>query len=107
MQVGKMLTAILKRNVDPIELQLTQRVVMNELWNIKGSEMLVTDSWREGLKNVRTPFVCLLEGDCLLSPNYFVSGIEQIIHVGQNKTKGTGGLLRLAMISPSIGVNSW
>lgn len=102
-----MLTLVIKRNVEPDEIQLTQHNLMEELWKVPGAEMITVDKWSEGLKKVRTLYACLIEGDALLSEDYLKKLMDFITDDGSNPTLKTGGYKRLAMISPSIGLNSY
>lgn len=102
-----MLTTILRRNAEPNIIQLTQEIIVGEMSKLNRSEMLTEDSWAEGLKKVRTPFVCLLEADCVLSSGYFWDALEPFREDGHNPEKGTGGYTKLAVISPVVGVESF
>lgn len=100
-----MLTVIIKRNAEPTVIQMTQENIIKELGQINGSEMLLENTWLAGLKKVRTPFVCLVEADCVLSANYISSNVGLM-----KKTAGGdkgGGLTRLAMIASCLGVNNF
>jgi hypothetical protein len=100
-----MLTVILKRNSEVKEIQLTQYNLINDMWQISGAELLTEDSWAEGLKKVRTPFVCLVEGDSIFSDNNLFSSVELMTDDGHNIEKGTGGYLKLAAVSPAVSSN--
>lgn len=100
-----MITLIIKRDSEPTVIQLTQENVIKQLAMINGSEMLLEDTWLEGLKKVRTPYVCLLEGDCLLSANYLQSNVN-LLKKTTMSPKG-GGYNKLAMIASCLGVNSY
>lgn len=107
-----MLTIIVRRNAESRVIQLTQYNIVKEIWTIPGAELLTEDSWTEGLKKVRTPFVCLVEADCVLSPNYLTSMISTLKTTGVIKENGLhaekrGGYRKLAMIFPVVGVNSF
>lgn len=100
-----MLTVIIRRNAEPTVIQMTQENVMKELKMINGSEMLLEDSWLQGLKKVRTPYVCLVEADCELSASFLQSNVGLLKKTTQS-AKG-GGYNKLAMISSSLGLNTF
>lgn len=102
-----MLTVIIRRDQEPTVVQMTQEFIMSELKQINNSEMILEDSWSAGLKKVRTPFVCLVEADCVLSDNYLINLLESIRNDGHSPDKGTGGYLKLAMVSPALGVSNF
>lgn len=97
-----MLTVIIRRDADPNTVQLTQKSIMKELWGIDGSELLVTDSWTEGIRKVRTKFFCLLEADATLSSSYLSSNFGLMKKMSL-LPKG-GGNVRLAMIASCLGI---
>lgn len=103
-----MLTCVIKRSAEPDIVQLTQKSIMNELWQIPGSEMLLEDSWTEGLRKVRTPYVCLVEPECVLSSGYIASnfGILKKLSTGVGPYKG-GGYTKLAMLASCLGVKTF
>ena len=103
-----MVTIILKRSAEPTVIQMTQEWIMQELRGLNGSEMLLTDTWKEGLRKVRTPYVCLLEADCVLSVDYLADnvGLMKKLSTGVGPYKG-GGYTKLAMIGSSVGVKTF
>lgn len=100
-----MLTVIIKRNAEPTVIQMTQENVIKELRMINGSEMLLEDTWLQGLKKVRTPYVCMVEADCELSASFLQSNVGLLKRTTQS-AKG-GGYNKLAMIASSIGVDTF
>ena len=105
---------MIKRSDEPTVIHLTQENIMRELKTIAGAEMLLTDTWREGLRQVRTPFVCLVEADHVLSANYLMSNYNLMKKStpdpggpGSGKRAGAGGYTKLAMISSCVGVRSF
>ena len=98
-----MLTVIIKRTDEPKVIQLTQENIMRELGQFQGAEMLLEDRWQEGLKKVRTMYVCLVEADCTLSASYLSSNCR-LLHksLGAN---GEGGNISLAMMSSCLGID--
>lgn len=116
-----MLTVIIRRDADADTIQLTQKNVMRELWSIPGSEMLTTNTWREGLRQVRTPYVCLIESDATLSSSYLSSNyglMKKMTPVGGGKGSnpnggiggkrtGTGGYTKLVMLSSCLGIKDF
>lgn len=92
---------------------MTQQHIIAELAQVNNSELLLEDTWLEGLKKVRTPYVCLVESDCLLSLDYIVSSInilKSLANSGKNYngikggSHGGGGYTRLAMLASSVGI---
>lgn len=100
-----MLTVIIKRNAEPTVIQMTQEAIVRELGAINNSEMLLEDSWTEGLRKVRTPYVCLVEADCTLSANYLQSNVGLMRKTTQS-VKG-GGYNKLALIGSCLGYKSY
>lgn len=102
-----MVTVIVKRTDVPNVIQLTQELIMKELSQLNGSEMLLEDSWSDGLKKVRTPYVCLVEPDCTPSEGFIVSSLRKIhpnIKGKLGRGAGGGGYTKLAMLTPSLGI---
>jgi hypothetical protein len=97
-----MVTLIIKRSDEPKVIQLTQETLMKELSMIPGSEMLLEDTWVQGLRKVRTMYVCLVEPDCVLSASYLTSNYG-IMKKAINFTKG-GGNTSLVMMASCLGV---
>lgn len=98
-----MLTVIIRRNAEPTVIQMTEEAIMRELNSINGSEMLLEDTWTAGLRKVRTPFVCLVESDCVLSANFLSSNVGLMDKSGE---KG-GGYMKLALLGSCLGVNNF
>lgn len=98
-----MLTVIIKRSQEPTVVQMTYEDVSKQVHDINGAEILLTDTWIEGLKKVRTPLVCLLEADCVLSSGYMASNFGLLNKHVAKGGKG-GGYNRLAMISSCLGI---
>lgn len=101
-----MLTIIIKRNDEPTVIHLTQHAIMKELNAIADAEILLSDSWTEGLKKVRTPYVCLVEADCVLSSNYLTSNYGLMKKRSTGSPKG-GGALRTAMLASCLGLKAF
>lgn len=102
-----MVTVIIKRNAEPTVIQLTQENIMRELQSMNNSEMLLEDSWATGLKKVRTPYVCLVEADCILNSGYLFSSVSVMMSDNHNPIKRTGGYLKRAMLSSPVGIKSF
>lgn len=98
-----MLTVIIKRNSNPDDAQMVLKSVMGDMWAIKDSDILIEDSWREGIKKVHTPFMMLLEADCVLSGGYIGSNFGLMRQDSHNDLKGTGGYLKRAMLASCVG----
>lgn len=106
-----MITIIIKRTDEPTVIQMTQADLSRQLGAINGAEVILEDTWTEGLKKVRTPYVCLVEPDCVFSANYFASNVGLIKkaheHTVPNKWGGGGGNQKLAMIASCLGVRDF
>ena len=105
-----MLTIILKRVNEPTVVQMTQSDLVKQVSQINGTEIILTDSWAEGLKKVRTPYVSLIEDDCVFSANYYSSnfGLMKKAHAKVVNGKiGGGGYQKLAMISSCLGIKDF
>lgn len=110
-----MLTVVIKKSDDLDASQMTQKTILKELWAIPESEMLLEDSWLQGLKKVRTPFVCLVEADCILSASYIASNFnllrksqsQALGGKGTGRGMGGGGLMKLAVLSSCLGIKDF
>lgn len=97
-----MITIIIKRTDEPKVIQMTQTDLVKQLGDIEGAEIILVDRWMDGLKQVRTPYVSLVEPDCVLSSNYYSSNVGLMAKLS---SKGMGGgFNRLAMIASTLGV---
>ena len=96
-----MLTVIIKRSVEPEAIHFTIEDIVRQMSSLRDCEILVEDSWREGLRKVRTPYVCLVEGDCTLSASYLVNNIALMKKAINWGTTG-GGYVKLAMLSSCL-----
>lgn len=94
-----MLSVILVRSEEPTVVQLTQENLQKELKALNGAELLVTDSWEEGIKKAKNNFICLVEPDCLVSSGYFASNVGLFLKNNQFR--------KLSMISSAVGLNNW
>ena len=101
-----MLTLIIKRTDEPKVIQMTQEDIVRQVSSIQGAEILLEDTWLEGLRKVRTPLVCLVEADCVFSSSYMASNYGLINKHVDKGGKG-GGYNKLAMISSCIGVKTF
>jgi hypothetical protein len=110
-----MLSVIVKRSEEPTVIQMTQADLVKQLNEINGAEILLEDSWTEGLKKVRTPYVCLVEADCVLSAHYFSSNFnllkknhsQAIGGKGSGRGMGGGGYSKLSILSSAIGIKKF
>jgi hypothetical protein len=100
-----MITVIIKRSAEPTVIQMTQQDMVRQLSDINGAEILLEDSWVEGLRKVRTPYVCLVEADCILSANYLSSNYGLMKKKNDDITGG--GNRKLSMISSCLGVKTF
>lgn len=87
-------------------MQLTRDNLKKELQGIDGARLLIEKSWWAGLKKVETPFVCLLEDDCILSPGYISINLNLMTQAstGVGNYRG-GGYTKLAMLASAVGLN--
>lgn len=109
-QIGiSMISVIIRRTDEPKVIQMTQADLVRQLSSINGSEILLEDSWSEGLKKVRTPYVSLVEPDCVFSSSYYASnyGLIKKAHEKGAPYKGGGGYQKLAMLSSCLGIKDF
>lgn len=102
-----MLTIVIKRNDEPTVIHLTQHTIMKELTMIADAEMILADSWTEGLKKVRTPYVCLVEADCTLSSSYLTSNYGLMKKKSYGPGTLGGGANRTAMLASCLGIKKF
>lgn len=82
-----MVTVIIADNGEKNVVALTHELVDRELSLLPKTRLIVTDNVAEAVRKADTPFVCLLEADCLLSPKYFNFMIGHLKkHVSRNIT---------------------
>lgn len=67
-----MLSVIIPKTAEPTVVKLTEENLRKETVPF-GSELLLTDSWGQGLAKCKTEFICFVEPDCLISSGYFQS----------------------------------
>lgn len=102
-----MLTIVIKRDKDPNVNLLTELQMTKYLWQIaEGGEVLLEDTWQQGLKKVNTPYVCLVDADCVLSGNY-VSSNYSLMKKTEGKMGQGGGYNKLAMLSSPVGIKEF
>jgi hypothetical protein len=106
-----MITVIIKRTDEPKVIQMTQADLVRQLSDIRGAEIILEDTWSEGLKRVRTPYVSLVEPDCVFSSSYYSSNMGLITKahakVDSGHAMGGGGYQKLAMITSCLGVRDF
>jgi hypothetical protein len=105
-----MITLVIRRTEEPKVIQMTQADLVKQLGAIDGAEIILEDTWTEGLKKVRTPYVSLVEPDAVFSANYYTSnfGLMKKAHAKvESGYMGGGGYQKLAMISSCIGIKSF
>lgn len=79
------------------EAELTAMWAESQLEDID-HEVIIAKNWGYGLETARGDYVCLLEKDCFLAPEYFAPLLD---------TFENNPLFRkLAMVAPAVGVNS-
>lgn len=106
-----MISVIIKRSDEPKVIQMTQADLVKQLSSLAGAEIILEDTWSEGLKRVRTPYVSLVEPDCVFSSSYYSSnvGLMKKAHekTDPHKWGGGGGYQKLAMIASCLGVRDF
>lgn len=108
-----MISVVIKRTDEPKVIQMTQADLVRQLGAINGAEIILEDSWIEGLKRVRTPYVSLVEPDCVFSSSYYSSNVGLIkkahekVANGRASQLGGGGNQKLAMITSCLGVRDF
>lgn len=106
-----MITVIIKRTDEPKVIQMTQEDLGRQLGSINGAEIMLEDTWGEGLRKVRTPYVSLVEPDCVFSANYYSSNYGLIKKAHEKVTphtySGGGGNQKLAMITSCLGIRDF
>lgn len=110
-----MLTVIIRRSDEPKVIQMTESEMVKQLDPILGAEILLEDTWLAGLRKVRTPYVCLVEADCTLSGQYFLTNyglLKKTIAkgktgVGRGGDRGGGGDTSYAMLSSCLGIKNF
>ena len=107
-----MISVVIRRTDEPKVIQMTQSDLVKQLSDIQGAEIILEDTWSEGLKKVRTPYVSLVEPDCVFSSSYYSSnfGLIRKAHEKKDytwKTGGGGGYQKLAMIASCLGVRDF
>lgn len=110
-----MISVIIRRTDEPKVIQMTQSDLVKQLGAINGAEIILTDTWTEGLKKVRTPYVSLVEPDCVFSANYYASNVGLMTKALSNKLGGKGagrgagggGYTKLAMIASCLGIRDF
>jgi hypothetical protein len=93
-----MLTLIIKDNGEPNVIKFTYENIYNEIKDIPGAEIVVSEHWLDAL-DTKNRLVCLLEPDCLVNSGYFAS---QLGLFKKNKM-----FRKLSMMSSATGVNDW
>lgn len=108
-----MITVIIKRTDEPKVIQMTQEDLSRQLGSINGAEIMLEDTWGEGLRKVRTPYVSLVEPDCVFSSGYFASNcglmkkLQPRVSDGSPGGHGGGGNMKLAMIASCLGIRDF
>lgn len=105
-----MVSVVIRRTDEPKVIQMTQSDLVRQLNDVQGAEIILEDTWSEGLKKVRTPYVSLIEPDCVFSAHYYSSNVGLIKKAHEKNAvhyKGGGGYQRLAMITSSLGVRDF
>lgn len=110
-----MITVVIRRTEEPKVIQMTQSDLVKQLGSINGAEIILEDTWSEGLKKVRTPYVSLVEPDCVFSSSYYSSnyGLIAKAHAKTGQYKdwqrygGGGGYQKLAMVASCLGIKDF
>lgn len=88
------MVSVVIRHGEPNVVKYTFELLYKELKDIPGSELLVKD-W--SVEHIKNKFVCFVEADCLVSPNYFKEQIEAFSKLSP----------RVIVLSPTTGVKYW
>lgn len=94
-----MLSVILPKTDEPTVVEMTRDNLKKELKSIPGIELLVVESWEEGIRQARNTYVCIVEPDCLVSAGYFQSNLNLFIKNNHYR--------KLAMVASCVGANNW
>jgi len=94
-----MITLAIQRTSEPTVIEMTREQLSKELSQVHGSELLIVDSWGEGIAKCRTEFLCMVEDDCLVNSGYFSSLIGLF--------KKNPYYRQLGMMGSSVGVKTW
>lgn len=93
------LSVILPRWDEPTVIEMTKDNLHRELLSLPGSELIVCDSWLEGIGRSRADMICLVEPDCLVSSGYFNTLYKLF--------KKNNQFRKLAMLGSTVGLNNW
>lgn len=93
-----MLTVVIKNDEKNV-IDMTYAQLWKELQDIPGAELLVVDSWWDGLEKASTDFICFVESDCLVSSGFFASQVGIF--------KKDKALRKLAVLGTALGVFHW
>lgn len=93
-----LVSVIILDNGEPNVIQLTFENLYKELKDIQGSELLIKKDWFD-IEGIRNRYVCFVEADCLISPNYFKHQLEGFKKRGYSRLTG--------VMSSATGVNQW
>lgn len=101
-----MITFVIKKTQEPTVVQLTRDNLLRELEGIGGAAILIEKTWKAGIKKTETPYVCLVEDDCVLSEGYVAInlGLMKQASTGIGNYRG-GGYTKLAMMASAVGMN--
>jgi len=97
---------------------MTQTDLVKQLGSTNGAEIILVDTWGEGLRQVRTPYVSLIEPDCVFSSSYYSSNVGIMVKAqprvagskGRSHTsgiRGGGGDMKFAMLASCLGINNF
>lgn len=94
-----MISVVILDNNEPKVIEMTYENLYNELRYIPDSKVIVADDWFAALNEIKTPYVCFVEPDCLVHPGYF----SDLLGVFKdNKMYRT-----LAMVTSATGIQRW
>jgi hypothetical protein len=94
-----MITVIIKDNGEPNVTRFTRENIARELLGVQGVNIVIAKDWFKAFQHVKTPFVCFVEADCVVSSGYFTS------QIGILKKDNT--LRNLAILGSALGVLHW
>ena len=98
-----MVTVIIKRTDEPKVIQMTQADLARQLNDVSGAEIILADTWTEGLSQVRTPYVSIVEPDCVFSANYYSSNVNIL----KKTLSKNGGFTKISLIASCLGVRDF
>lgn len=96
-----MLSIIILNNDEPTVVELTYDNLRRELLSVAGAatEIIISDSWLQGIAQAKGDYICMVEADCLVSSGYFSSNLGLFKRMAQYR--------KLAMMASCVGIDNW